>query len=51
MFDFDTPVAYAVRIEPDGTQTPVQLYDICVAGSCDRAPGIILDDRPFISAS
>jgi uncharacterized protein (TIGR03437 family) len=45
-FDFDTPVAFAVRIEPDGTQTPVQLYDICVAGTCDRAPGIILDDRP-----
>jgi uncharacterized protein (TIGR03437 family) len=35
MFDFDAPWAFAVRIEPDGTQTPVQV-----------APGITLDDRP-----
>jgi uncharacterized protein (TIGR03437 family) len=38
-FDFDALVAFAVRIEPDGTQTPVQL-----------ASGITLDDRPvFLS--
>jgi uncharacterized protein (TIGR03437 family) len=43
--DFDAPVAFAVRIEPDGTQTPVQLD--CRPGSCDHpAPGITLDDRP-----
>ena len=34
-----------MRIEPDGTQTPVQLD--CRPGSCDHpAPGIALDDRP-----
>ena len=43
--DFDFPVAFAVRIEPDGTQTPVQLD--CHPGTCDHpAPGIALDDRP-----
>jgi uncharacterized protein (TIGR03437 family) len=31
----DVPAAFAVRIEPDGAQTPVQLYS-----------GITLDDRP-----
>ncbi len=34
-FDFDTPVAFAVRIEPDGTQTPLQ-----------PDAEITLDDRP-----
>jgi uncharacterized protein (TIGR03437 family) len=33
--DYDVPFAFAVRIEPDGTQTPVQ-----------PAAGITLDDRP-----
>ena len=43
--DLDFPVAFAVRIEPDGTQTPVPLD--CRPGSCDHpAPGIVLDDRP-----
>ena len=40
------PVAFAVRIELDGTQTPVQLYPICRPGYCSPAPGITLDDRP-----
>ena len=41
-----SPVAFAVRIEPDGTQTPVQLYIICGPGICSPDPGIALDDRP-----
>jgi len=40
------PVAFAVRIELDGTQTPVQLYPICRPGYCGPAPGITLDGRP-----
>jgi uncharacterized protein (TIGR03437 family) len=43
--DFDVPVAFAVRIEPDGTQTPVQLYPICGEGS-SPCTGITLDERP-----
>jgi uncharacterized protein (TIGR03437 family) len=43
--DFDVPVAFAVRIEPDGTQTPVQLYPVCGEGSSPCA-GIALDERP-----
>ena len=33
ILDFDVPVAFAVRIEPDGTQNPVQLHVICTPGS------------------
>ena len=44
--DFDVPAAFAVRIEPDGTQTPLQLYAICGPGNCTPAPGITLDNRP-----
>ena len=36
--DFDVPVAFAVRIEADGTQTPVRLYTTCSQGGCDPAP-------------
>jgi uncharacterized protein (TIGR03437 family) len=43
---FDVPAAFAVRIEPDGTQTLVQLYAICGQGYCGPAPGVTLDDRP-----
>ena len=34
-----------MRIEPDGTQTPVQLYPVCGEGY-SPCPGITLDDRP-----
>jgi uncharacterized protein (TIGR03437 family) len=44
--DFDAPAAFAVRIEPDGTQTPIQLYTICGPGGCSPATGITLDNRP-----
>jgi uncharacterized protein (TIGR03437 family) len=44
--DFDVPAAFAVRIEPDGTQTPVQLYVTCTPGYCGPDAEIALDDRP-----
>ena len=41
--DFDGPVAFAVRIEPDGTQTPVPLD--CRPGTCDH-PALESPRRP-----
>jgi uncharacterized protein (TIGR03437 family) len=43
---FDDPFVFAVRIEPDGTQTPVRMYSICSMGNCDPSGEIALDDRP-----
>jgi uncharacterized protein (TIGR03437 family) len=42
---FDVPVAFAVRIEPDGTQTGISVFHCFNPGNCFLDP-IILDERP-----